>query len=1270
MTVTRPHIARHAARPLVPLAIVALLLVGLLPPPSTVSAAGAATDAAPVVLPAGSADVAPAPDLPASDSGPIEAPSTAYEQWLEHEHDRIPFTPGARVSVGFAPRAGDAWPVGDAAPRRLPPGRASGREMALTRNGVAWAHVPGKAIPGRLPPAVPTPPVQAPVDAPLNGRTIAAHGVSAVVPATAEPLAIDAASGLRRQVYGFLPYWEVNASASRINYNVLSTIAYFSVGASANGNLKKRNGNGSLTTGWAGWTSSAMTRVINTAHRHHTRVVLTVSVFAWTGSQASVQKAILGSPGARLNLVRQVVAAVRDRGADGVNLDFEPLARGYSDEFVKLLRTFRTEFNRVRRGYSIVYDTTAFIGNYPLEASVGRGAADAIFVMGYDYRIGSSSTSGSIDPLSGPSYDLADTIRAYRARVPASRLILGIPWYGRAWSTETASPRSRTLSGAKYGYSTAVNYENVLQFAARYGRRWDPVEQSSYVAYRRRNCTGASGCVTSWRQIWYDDAASLKRRYQLVNDYNLRGAGMWALGYEGGRGELYRAVAESFLVDRAAPVAGIRSLTTSQGDEGFVVRWTGKDASGIASYDVQVSVNGGRWKAWLSGTRATSAVFSGRHGAGFAFRVRAKDRTGRVGSWNVGSTWDPTPSLAVGSFGRVVRDGLAYRAGPRAWSVRLGSIKAGTVVAVTRGPVKADGYTWYEVTQPIREWTSVGFVERGVWVAVAKGASRYVVAAGAPNATIVNAGIRGLDFGASGSPSGLGTATAATAARAFSPDGDGSEDGIRLRWTNGVAMRSMRLNVLRLNGTLIGTRTLPRAAAGARSWTWDGTVRGTRVKDGTYLLQLVGTSRGHVYRAPSARPATADQTARYAVRVDTRPPVITAAAATRQVISPNGDGVDERTTLRLVASGGAMRWVARITDASGRTVRSTSGAGDRASITWAGTTNAGRRVPDGRYTVTLSLYDNAGNAVSRRGTLVVDTTGPVGIVHASVRAFSPNGDGMLDSAALSWAGSEAGTGTARLIKGSSVVRTWKIRGTTSWSTTWDGRRADGTRVADGVYVLRVSVRDAAGNLRTTSTNVTVDRTLASLAWSRDFEPHDGDTLTPTSTLSFRLARRATLTLRIYDEAGRVVRSAFVGRTLAAGVRSWTWNGRRTNGTLAPQGRYRATVTVRSALTTIAYSRLVWSAAFAATTNRSTVRAGQTLTVRFRSVEKLATRPRVTFTQPGRAAVTLTATRLADGSFRAAFRVRSGRRGAASIRILAKDVAGNANTTTLPIRVAS
>ena len=137
------------------------------------------------------------------------------------------------------------------------------------------------------------------------------------------------------------------------------------------------------------------------------------------------------------NLARQIAAAVRDRGADGVNLDFEPIASGYADEFTALVRKVRASLNEVAKGYQLTFDTTGWIGNYPIEAATATGGADAVVVMGYDYRSSSSSPVGSIAPIGGPTYDIGDTIKAYVSRIPASKVILGVPYYGRAWSTSS-----------------------------------------------------------------------------------------------------------------------------------------------------------------------------------------------------------------------------------------------------------------------------------------------------------------------------------------------------------------------------------------------------------------------------------------------------------------------------------------------------------------------------------------------------------------------------------------------------------------------------------------------------------------------------------------------------------------------------------------------------------------------------------------------------------------------------------------------------------------
>jgi spore germination protein YaaH/flagellar hook assembly protein FlgD len=1200
---------------------------------------------------------ATAPAIPAPEPGvdrgvaatSPEAPttSTAYEEWLAHEHDRITFAPGGRVTVGFTPRSTDTWSIGGRAPSALPAGRATGTAMAASRQGSATAAVGLDTALGSA-----------------TGLGASVPPATAVAPDTTA--ATHATSGLRRQVFGFLPYWELSGASTSLNYGTLTTIAYFSVGADAAGNLRKRNGNGSLTTGWGGWTSSSMTAVINAAHAHGTRVVLTASVFAWSGTGAAAQRALLGSATARANFARQLVAAVRDRGADGVNLDFEPLVSGQEAHFVALIKTIRARFNAIHAGYQITFDTTGYIGNYPLEASVGPSAADAVFIMGYDYRTDSASSSGSVDPLSGPRYDLADTVRQYTARISPSRVILGLPWYGRAWSTASSSPHSSNTSGAKYGYSTAVNYSNIPALVAKYGRRWDAVEQSPYIVYRRQNCTSAYGCVTSWRQVWYDDASSLGRRYQLVNDYGLRGAGMWALGYDGGFQDMVRALSDAFLVDHAAPQAGIRVLQAKSPDEGIVVAWSSSDVSKVRSYDVQVSVGGGRWSLWLAGVTKTADVWPGADGHSYAFRVRATDAKGNVGAWNVTTTSaTPPSSLSAGGFGRVTLDGLAYRTGPSTSAARLGSLPAGTTVALTAGPVAADGYTWYEATQPIREWPPVSFVERGVWIAVKSSGATNVVPVHAPNTTIVDAGITGFDFGGGGL---TGSSAAAVAGRTFSPNGDGSRDAIRVRWTANVAFDSLTLNVLRLDGSRLGSVDVPTLSTGSHGFTWDGTVNGKRVADGRYLLQLAGLVGSKPYRAPSALPATKAQIAKYAVSIDTVSPVISSASASARLISPNGDGLRDSTALALRSSG-ATSWIVRIALGSADPVRTVTGTGGKLAFTWNGRNDAGAHVPDGKYTVTLAACDMAGNCATKAYAVRVDRTPPTVTPVPVPGLFSPNGDGASDTASLRWAATEASSGTVAVWRGTTLVRRWSVGAALAGSVSWNGRSRTGAAVPDGRYTVKVDLRDAAGNRTVATSSIVVDRTVGGLHWSGSFFPQDNDALAKTSKLSWRLTRTATTTLALFDGSGNLVRTVWTRRSQAAGTRTWTWNGRLADGTLVPQGAYQVRLTVVSSYGTQILTRTVWAAAFPASLSASTVHVGHVLTVGFAAGEPVRTAPRVTFRQPGLAPVTITATKLADGTYRARFVVRASAAGTATVRIAATDAGGRANASTYTLAVA-
>jgi flagellar hook assembly protein FlgD len=349
-------------------------------------------------------------------------------------------------------------------------------------------------------------------------------------------------------------------------------------------------------------------------------------------------------------------------------------------------------------------------------------------------------------------------------------------------------------------------------------------------------------------------------------------------------------------------------------------------------------------------------------------------------------------------------------------------------------------------------------------------------------------------------------------------------------------------------------------------------------------------------------------------------------------------------------------------------VRAVAGNGGSLAWTWAGTDGAGARVPDGRYTATLTAWDDAGNPSRRAFGITVDTTPPTIRAAASAAIFSPNGDGTADTTTLSWTGNEPVTGTARLYHGTTLIRSWTVASLTTWHAAWNGRTAGGTAVADGTYAFRVSVNDAAGNARTVSTPVVVDRTAGFLGWSGSFFPQDADALRQTAAVSWRQVRTATTSLAIVDASGRLVRQAWTGRSLGAGGHTWAWNGKRSDGTYAPQGRYVARLTVTSSLGTLVLLRPVWATGFVITPSATSVAPGQTLTVTVASVEPLAAAPHVTFTQPGRSGVTVTATRLADGRYRATFKVATGTAGQGSVRVTGRDTGGQTNATVMAIAV--
>lgn len=434
----------------------------------------------------------------------------------------------------------------------------------------------GTVLP-QMPAELLTPSAQAEMLAAQGGPAVAAGAVDpelAKAPLTAEAAEPMVASdgqvvgpagplpnGLATEVLGWLPYWDLDtAVTSRLRMDLLSTIAYFSVGVAPSGALLRTTSTGAPTTGWAGWTSSSLTNVMNVAHQRGVRVVPTIIMHAWS-YDFTAMTTLLDSPTNRARLVDEVVGMVRDRRADGVNIDFEPVPSSLRSGFTALVREMKAGLVGAGVGSYLTVDTMAGAAAWSTGYDVAAlsTAADAIAVMAYDFSYAGSARAGGVAPYDSPYiYAAGDALRDHLEIVAPGRMIWGIPYYGRAWNTTSdavnSTVRSPASSAAFAYYRSDSTGANARTLAATHGRRWDATGQGPYTVYR----AGDGG----WRQMYYDDPTSIGLKYDMVRRNAVAGIGIWALGMDTGTSDLWDVI-EGRLLERVGRAAGVDRYATA-----------------------------------------------------------------------------------------------------------------------------------------------------------------------------------------------------------------------------------------------------------------------------------------------------------------------------------------------------------------------------------------------------------------------------------------------------------------------------------------------------------------------------------------------------------------------------------------------------------------------------------------------------------------------------------------------------------------------------------
>jgi spore germination protein len=220
---------------------------------------------------------------------------------------------------------------------------------------------------------------------------------------------------------------------------------------------------------------------------------------------------MLHSPALMGRQVADIVSLVQRHDYAGVDIDYENLHAGDRRAFSTFVGDLAGALHAHGKLLSVaVFAKTSNAGTDSRNlaqdyAAIGR-VADQVRLMGYDYHW-ATSPPGPIAPVGW----IRAVLRYARTQIPASKIILGIPLYGYDWSG---------------GHGTAISWLQALRLSRQYHAppRYNVASQAPWFSY-----TDAAGREHT---VWFENAASSRAKFGLVQGAGIAGVYLWMYGYE------------------------------------------------------------------------------------------------------------------------------------------------------------------------------------------------------------------------------------------------------------------------------------------------------------------------------------------------------------------------------------------------------------------------------------------------------------------------------------------------------------------------------------------------------------------------------------------------------------------------------------------------------------------------------------------------------------------------------------------------------------------
>jgi spore germination protein YaaH len=327
----------------------------------------------------------------------------------------------------------------------------------------------------------------------------------------------------KKETLGFFPYWMLDQQ-DKISLEGFTAISLFALESDAYGNIVTANEAGEVEPGWGMWKDPDLDKLIQKARSKRIKVYLTIKSFI----NSDIEN-ISRSDEAQRRLIANSIQLMNSKNLDGINIDFE--YRGIAsddvvDGFARFMANLSNELKRQKPKSHLSVDTylSSASSREFFDISLIKDYVDAIVVMGYDVST-PNTPPGPVAPMEGGN-GVMGYMQSYLERVPPEKLILAVAHYGYDW------PVSST------GKAGILPYAVIAAQSKSYQIHWNDTWQTPYYQY-----VDEQGIR---REVHFENTRSLGIKFDYIKIRDLKGVGIWAIGYEGNNMELRQLMLEKF----------------------------------------------------------------------------------------------------------------------------------------------------------------------------------------------------------------------------------------------------------------------------------------------------------------------------------------------------------------------------------------------------------------------------------------------------------------------------------------------------------------------------------------------------------------------------------------------------------------------------------------------------------------------------------------------------------------------------------------------------